>query len=212
MITIPELCEKLGFEETEDGIYTLDNISVDIKDTEVIVTETLQTEDEGNKITALVYAAGKLGEAKLVLEKEKTCFLPDDFSDLHSRFVIVHYIAHEAAIVRPLKIFKIQYQPNIDVEDLVKQTIEQKRLFTNSEIKFLTSVNRLHIYLETSYNLDAKNENRELLVDMFNRQPHSETEEIIINALRQVFQAKYQPQTYNREEHEPNHPAHPLDE
>jgi len=212
---IDEIAEKLAFTKKGDGEYVFETgLSVKFSEKEAVLTERLPLEDEYNKITALTYAAGQLGDSYLSTDGKGLFFVPEQFSDMRLRVVVVHIHAPTVSVLRPIKVLSIKYHPGMtSPEDLVLQNVTDcaQERFTRPEIKNLYKSEQMYIYTATSFDDSCEEKNKESMLDMFARDPVNDREEIIISELKKIYQASDLQQACSTLLHEENHPAHPHD-
>lgn len=210
-----ELAEKMGYAEIGKGEFEGDNgLLVKFNDKEALITEKLELEDAGNKITALTYAAGKLGTAKLATDGSSYYFVPEELKEYHIRIAMVHYCAPEAMVIRPIKIIRVQYEEGLSSpEELLEAKIKElaESRFKKPEVKFLGNTGNVYIYTATSMDFERKDESCELLASMLGREPKNDIEAVIIEELKKTYPESCPQQIYSTLLHEENHPAHPPD-
>lgn len=209
---LDELAREMGFNRTEIGIYqSEDGTKIRFQGETAFVTQKFNTESDGEKISLLTYAMGELENARLVVEKDNTYFLPNHMQEYHTRVVVVHYVAPLASICRPIAISRIKYDPEIIApQDLYTSTIENmvRTRFKSPEVKFLFSKDNYSIYLATSYDEKEATGDTEVIWEMFKREPKNELEGAIIAELKKTHHVEDQQQIYNTLLHEESHPAH----
>lgn len=213
---LTEISERMGYANIGHGEYEGSNgLVVKFSDKSATITEKLEIEDDGNKITALTYASGKLNDAKMATDGTSYYFVPNDLGMYHLRIAMVHYCAPEAVVIRPIKIIRIQYEDGmLSPEDLLEFKIKElaESRFKKPEVKYLGNSGNVYIYLATSMDFECKGEPSELLAEMLGREPKNEVEAVIIEELRKTFRESCPQQVYSTLLHEENHPAHPHDE
>jgi hypothetical protein len=213
---IDEIAGKLSFANNGNGEYVSESgLCVRFFDKKATITETLDIEDEYNKITALTYASGGLGDAYLATDGKGLFFVPEYLLDMRLRIVVVHIHAPTVSVLRPIKVLSIRYQSDMtSPEELVIQNVNYCAInrFPKPEIKNIYKSDRMYIYTATSFEDACEEKNKESMLDMFNREPVDEREEIIISELKKIYQASDLQQACSTLLHEENHPAHPLDE
>lgn len=202
---IDSLAEQMGFTKDADIYVHESGMGVRFYDHEAVITERLILDDEYNKITTLTYAAGELEESFLSTDGKGFYYLPKEMTDEHLRLVLVHMYAPLAIVIRPIKVHKVRYDPNVQADDAIKKVldVESKLHFANPDVKFLGKDKNAYVYTVTGFDVGfSTNEKTESLVDMFNREPYNDLEEIVMAELKKTFPESNQQQAYNTLLHE----------
>jgi len=207
-----EIATRMGFAQNGNK-YERDNISVKFTDKEAVITETLELEDNANRITALTYAAGELPGSFVATDGKGYFFVPSDMEEYHIRIAVVHLYAPESLIVRPINVTRVMHNPSVpEPEEMIAATIDSisKGRFEKPEVKFLGSSGNLYIYLASSFDKTfSTTEKTERVSDMLSREPINETEALIMAELKKIFLESYPPQSYNTSPREESHLADP---